>query len=296
MFRRSPTVWGFLQDIYLPLHPGISAGYRVQLETTVRLIERWHGGPLRITDLSESLLRRFLAAYSEDRSPVTVNAKRRQLLTLCRVARQEGLLRKVPEGVSRLREPRRMPDAWTVEQVSGLIRYCRTLSGRVDGTAKGPYWSSLFSTAYWTGCRATALRLTQTSDCDLERAWLLVRAETQKTDVDQLYQLSDQAVAELRLHFDGRRRLIWPWPHHSRTFTLHCREIMEGAGLRPSRRGMGLMQKLRRTAVTYAACESLELARLLAGHSSAQLTQKHYIDQRIARVPSPADVLPKLDI
>ena len=39
MFGRSPTLWGFLREVYLPLHPGISAGYRVQLETTVRMID-----------------------------------------------------------------------------------------------------------------------------------------------------------------------------------------------------------------------------------------------------------------
>ena len=296
MFRRSPTLWDFLRHVYVPLHPGISAGYRLQLETTVRLLTRWHGGPLRISDLSESLLRRFLAAYSENRSPVTVNAKRRQLLTLCRTARQEGLLRKVPEAIPRLREPRRMPEAWTVDQVSKLVRYSRTLTGNVDGTAQATFWASLFSTAYWTGCRATALRLTQTCDCDLDGGWILVRAETMKTDSDQLYQLSEQAVAELKPHLDGRRRLIWPWPFHCRTFSTHCRRIMEGAGLQPSRRGMSLMQKIRRTAISYVACESLELARRLAGHSSAELTRRHYVDERICTVPSPVDILPKLDI
>ena len=296
MFRRSPYLWVFLQEVYLPLHPGVSAGYRIQLEVTIRLIERWHGGPLRIRDLSESLLRRFLAAYRERRSPATVNAKRRQLLALCRLAHQEGLLGKVPERIPRLREPKRMPDAWTAEQVSQLIRYARTLSGNVDGTSCARYWSSLFSTAYWTACRATALRLTRTSDVDLESGWLLVRAETQKTDCDQLYQLSGQAVEELRPHLSRSRELIWPWPYHPRMFSIHCRQIMQAAALSPSLRGMGLMQKLRRTSISYAACESLELARRLAGHSSAALTRRHYIDERIAGVPEAAVVLPLLDI
>ena len=294
--RRVPMLREFLEGWYLPLRPNVSPGHAEQLTVTITLLERWHGGPLRITQLSESLLRRFLAAYSESRAPSTVNAKRSQLLALCRLAHQEGLLRKLPMGIPRLREPRRMPDAWTADEISQLIRYARTLPGRVDGSACRTFWPSLFSTAYWTGCRATALRLTRTSDCDLSEGWILVRAETQKQAVDQLHQLPEQAVAELARHYSADRDLVWPWPYHARTFPLQVRRIMEAAGLKPSRRGMGLMQKVRRTSISYAARESLELARRLAGHSSVELTRKHYVDERIAPIPSPAHVLPALDV
>ena len=124
----------------------------------------------------------------------------------------------------------------------------------------------------------------------------MVRAETQKTSKEQRFRLAPQAIASIALIYDPDRELIWPWPHCRRTLFTHFRRICESAGLKPNRRGMDLFQRIRRSSISYAAKCDLELARRLAGHSSVEMTRRHYIDERIAEAPSVVDVLPELDI
>lgn len=290
MFRLSDFV-----EIYTSRRPGISVGWTSQLQVAVSILDRWRGQPTLLSDLSEDLILEFMADFGKHRAARTVNTKRSAVLTLWRAAHEMGYVAKAPGKVPRLKEPRRMPTAWTAEQIAQLVRYAATLDCKLDGMDCGPYWSSLFLTAYWTGVRTHALRMVRTADCDLDAGWLMIRAENQKNGREQLFRLPKQAVDAIRKQYHPAQEFLWPWPYHPRTFYSHVRRIMEGAGLRPEK-SMGQIQQIRRTAVSYAARESLELARRLAGHSSIELTRRHYIDERVATVPSAADVLPKLDI
>ena len=74
--------------------------------------------------------------------------------------------------------------------------------------------------------------------------------------------------------------------------------IAEGAGLRSDPTlAMQLSHKLRRSALTQVAMSSgLDRAREQAGHSSAAMTRRHYIDPRLLRDRSAVDALPQLEL
>jgi len=286
----------FADAVYPLLRPGCGPQQLAHLGAAVRLLERWAGRRLQVAELSEDLLRGLLAAYATNRAAATVNMRRAQLLAVWRAAAESGYHPRSPGRIAKWPEPRRIPRAWSTAEVAQLVCYCRGLPGKVDGVPAGLWWASLVLTGYWTACRASALRQARSEDFCPADGWLLIRAEVQKPNADQLFHLPSQAIAEIAAHHDPGRELIWPWPYHRRTFWVHLRRHVEAAGLSADRRGKNLFQRLRRTAISYAAQVSLEAARELAGHSTVELTRRYYVDPRIAPGPSALNVLPTLDV
>jgi len=294
MVSSSITLREFLHADYAVRRLGLSQSSLEQLETAVRRFDDWAKHPVRLAELSTLFVTRFLRDYSKQHAAATVNSKRRAIMSLWRAAHSLGMAPQ-PDEVPTIKEPRRLPVAWTVEQINQLVAHCRTLPGYVGNLPRCDYWMSLVIVTYWTGCRITALRSTTTVDCDLSARYLIVRADHMKTNSDQMYRLSEQAVAAIRLVHSPNRQLLWPWPHCRRYFWASFRRIVEQSGLVSDTRGMDLFHKIRRTTISYAARDDIHLAMRQAGHASEQTTRRHYIDERIAWGRSAADVLPSLD-
>jgi integrase len=283
-------------DWYVSRSLGLSAGYTKQLSVAVGAVERWHQGPVRLSQLSGDFLRRFLAEHLRTHAAATTNSRRRALLTLWRAAAAEGAC-SPPPIIPRAREPRRLPTAWTKAEVERLIEVSRRLTGAIGPVARRDWWSSLLVTIYWTGSRVSALLSARTADCSLEAGYLILRAEHVKTAADVMFWLSGQAVEAIAAHYDAARELIWPWPYSAAyLWRFFRRKIVEPAGLRSDPRRLDLFHKLRRTSISLCAARGLELARRQAGHADAHLTLRSYVDPRIARPAPPARVLPELAI
>jgi integrase len=281
----------FLATTYLPSRMGMSPKSAEQLAVTTRL----YNPPLR--DLNELELSRMLSSYSQDHSPSTVNSKRRQILTLWDAAAVQGLCRPpFRKRVPRAREYRRTPLAWTKTEIEKLVTHCRRLSGQFGPIPQSMFWSSLVLFLWDTGARIGSTLAIRSTDCNLAERYVLLRAEDSKTGMDRLHRFSEMTAAAISGHYDRRRRLIWPWECHRRTLFKYFRWIVEDTGLQ-SESTMGLFHKLRRTNLSYtAAGGGIGLAQEQAGHSSPGLTQRHYIDPRIAHQRSSIDVLPELDL
>jgi integrase len=71
------------------------------------------------------------------------------------------------------------------------------------------------------------------------------------------------------------------------------REIVAEAGIRQPAGGRQLFHRLRRTTLSLCAAVDPSVAQRQAGHANYATTLKHYIDPRIARGRSAADVLPE---
>lgn len=294
MFRRSITLRAFLEGDYLPSRLGMRPSSAEQIQVAVNLLDQWAGRPVRVRHLTDRLVTGFLADYLADHAPSTVNSKRRALLTVWRAAHRLGLARP-PGNIPRVREPVRVRQAWRKPEVEQLVRYCLGLEGMIDGVPRRDYYSSLVITEYYTGARITALRQTRTADCNLADRLLVLRAETQKPNRDEVVALPDQAVAAIRRLYNPHRELIWPWPYCRRWWWGAFRAIVEGAGLKVDRNGLGLFHRLRRTNLSYIAREDFRMAVQQAGHSSGSMTWR-YIDQRIAPRRSGGELMPPLNL
>jgi len=268
-----------------------------QLALACRSLDLFLGRPALLSDLTAATLAAFLHAYLAHHAASTTNSKRRAILTLARWASKRGLAcQNCPADVPTAREPRRIPLAWTVDEIERLVAAARGWPGCVGTIPARLFWPSLFLATYDTGCRIGALRSARSVDLSMANRSLVIQPEATKTNVGCCYWLHDQTIAAIAGHYDLARELVWPWPHCRRLFWTATRRIVEKAGLVADRRGMSLYHKIRRTCISYCATVDLALAQQQAGHSDARLTARCYIDPRIARRQSAVDVLPRPDL
>jgi integrase len=226
-------------------------------------------------------------------SPATVNTKRSQLLALWRFAWRRRMLAELPRDVPRIREPWTPPVARQADELERLLEHCSTLRGDVAGIPKRDFWVSLFLSHYDTAQRPGALIQSRMADFDPTLGTILVRAGTTKNKHGKSYRLLPETVRILG-RMSTPREMLWPWPHCPRHLWTCCRRIMESAGLKCSRERKDLFYSIKRSSLSYTAARDLDLARQQAGHSSAAITLKHYIDPGIAESRSAADVLPTI--
>jgi integrase len=243
--------------------------------------------------LSEQTLCGFLAAYKQQWSARSTNNRRSHLLVLWMAATDYDLLL-VPPRLRRIRKLKTNadpPTAWTVEQVGHLFSMADHQQGKVCGVPSGLWWGALFRVIYWSGCRIRAM-LEAESNCYRKGEGVLVRNQKNKTP--QWYTLPASCCAAIDATHPERRRRLFPYREYSRAIFTDARRIIEAAGLDcPKGQGMGLFHRLRRTNISYCAAVDPAIAQRQAGHSSYATTLKHYVDPRIARGRTAADVLPE---
>lgn len=267
---------------YAASNLGLSDQGAYQLQIAVRRLEAWAGKPVHLADLSTDLVAGFLRhLLNSGQAPATVNSKRRCLLTLWRSAADEGLAPPVGR-IKPAREPQRIPDSWTLEQVAQLFAYTKSLRGRVAGIPRGLFFYSLLSALYDTGERVGAVLACRPDDFGGVAGTLRIPPESHKCRRERLCRLSsDTVTAVVRLiSIPVRRQIIWPWPHSRRHLFRTLRKIIEDAGLPTSKRGMGLTHRLRRTAGSLVeangGCGEQHLG------NSRRVFEAHYLDPRLA--------------
>ena len=290
-------LWKFLHEVYIPSRFTLAARSIYELEAAVRHLESFAGRPVEVKDLTDEFVCKFLRyRLSSGISAATVNGNRAKLLALWRCAWRKRLVDESPRDVPRCREPREHPRAWTKVQIEQLARTCQRLKGNVAGLPARDYWTSLVLVAWDTSTRIGALRQVRTEDVDLGHCSLRIRASTQKHLAADQHWLADQTVVVIARFYDPTRELIWPWPHCRRWFFVQFRRIVEAAGLDAGKHH-GLFHRVRRSSLSYtAAVGGIEMARRQAGHSTAAVTARHYLDPRIVRNRTARDVLPPLDL
>jgi len=287
----------FLREVYVPSKLDLSPGWIEQLDRTIGQFSRHLGHAARLADLNDEAVCRFLMQrLAEGLAPITVNGSRAKLLALWRCGWRKRRIDELPRDVPRCREPKPVPRAWNAEEVSRLAGQAATVLGYVAGLPAGRYWSTLVLVVWETGLRIGAVRQMTPDDFLPQGPALLARSTTQKTLLGQCMAIRSPLAAALAefLAVDPQRELIWPWPYCRRWFFARFRRIVESAGLTANRRGHDLFYRLRRSHLSYVARESLEAARQQAGHASAAVTLRHYIDPLIASQRPAVEMLPKL--
>ena len=286
----------YLKAKYLPSRLDMRPGSARQLRTAAGQFCDWR--PVPLGELCDEIVAEWLRYLVQiGRSPATVNSKRRAVLTVWRHAFRKGHVDQPPRDVPKCHEPQRIPRAWTVAEVEALVAACRKEPGEIAGIAARYYWPSLVLAVYNTGARISALRSVRCADCNLAERCLIVRHASQKQRRDRLFWLTDQTVAAIASHYNEARELVWPWPLHPDRLWKRFGQIVERSGIPDNRRHCDLFYKLRRTNLSYtAAAGGVEMAARQAGHASSRTTRTHYLDPRIAREQTAADVLPTLEI
>jgi integrase len=285
------TLAEFLEDVFLPSRIEVSAQYAANLCAIVRRLDAFLGCAVALDELNETDLCRYLSAYKQSACAITVNNNRRSLLTLWRAAWDEGLTDRPPRmgRIRRLPEEYSPPEAWTAEECNLLFSAAAEWPGMVGNIPAGQWWLSLLFTVYWTGCRIGALIHVPTAAYKDGR--LLVRR--QKNHRPQLYFLPASCCEAIDATRPAGRELLWPWPLHSTRLFATFRKIVEKAGVAHPPGGRQLFHRLRRTTLSLCAAVDPAIAQRQGGHADYATTLKSYIDPRISRGRTAADVLPE---
>lgn len=230
----------YLADVYLPARPALRPSTREQYALSARLLDEFSGGT-PIHDWTPDLLCRWLASLSG--SAATINSKRRAACTLWRAAVRHAPVEDVPKR----KEPRRVPQAWTLAEIEAIQSECRRQPGTIGGVNAADWWESLLLAVFDTGHRISAMLATVPADCNLADGWLLIRAEEEKTWADKIYQLADDTREVLSRHYDATRSRLWPWPYHTHTIWPKFRRIVRAAKVRYPGEHCNLFHRVRRT-------------------------------------------------
>ena len=280
----------FFDTTYLPLKLRSRSANTIRLyRHTVASFSRWLGRPATLEDLTDDAVSAYLASLNaRGLSPYTVNKERSQLLAIWNYAARKKFVPVFPD-VAPETLPKRVPQAWTVEDLSALLDACHSEPGTISGVPAADWWVSLHLVIYDTAERIGAVLELRWGD--YQPPWLLIPAESRKgRRADKLHKLGADTQSALARIRPPDRDLIWPWPRTQHTLYYHYNRILRRAGLPHD--GRCKFHRLRRTVASYyeAACGN---ASQLLGHTSRRTTEA-YLDPRIVRTAQPCDLLRRL--
>src|SRR5262245_64430054 len=204
----STTLEDFVRGVYLPAHLGMAASSVAQITISVRLFSITLGKTVTLADLNDGTLIEFLKRYkASGKSEKTVNNKRGDMLAIWRWAHKKEYVNEGPRDVPKLRERRRCPRAWSLEEFCGIVSSARLLRGHVGIWPTADWFEALLLTCYSTAPRISAVMGLKVADVQLDDA--VLHMYEPKTGIEAPHRLIPQCVDALRrIWGDGRRKLV----------------------------------------------------------------------------------------
>ena len=192
----------------------------------------------------------------------------------------------------KIREPKRTPNAWSIEQVRLLFAACDLVPGWWEGGPAAIYSKMGLSLIWDSGCRLNELLTALVQDVELERSiWYVPATHRKGSYSDREYALHPDTVALIRQTLAYPRARLFPFPFNRRQIWVHLRKILQLAGL-PTGRRFGF-HCLRRTTESYAAKErGIEWAAEAIGHGVG-VARRSYISPAIVGDHRLIDAIPR---
>ena len=239
------------------------------------------GRTLLLSDLSDENAGRMLQGLiAKGLSPRTVNNQRAYLLVFWKFCNRRRLVDTWPH-VADVPVPERIPRAWTREQFVKLFESFAKEPGQIAGIPAGIWWTTLVSVLWDTGERIGAVLQARWDCLDIETGELEIQAQHRKGGRKaMLYQLKPATIERLKEIVEPTRKLIFPFPLSIDMYYQRYTRALKRAGLPHGRHDK--THKIRRTFATYIEAAGGNATEALR-HGSRALTEKSYIDPRIAR-------------
>jgi integrase len=272
------TLSSYLATVYALQHE-IRPETQRQYEISVRLFERWSGGPVALLELDPLRVSAWLRDLSAIRAPSTVRAKRVQVMLLWRSAADDGLCPPPLRRVRSVRVPQPDPVAWTHAEVCQLLAATSRLQRWHPCGLRRSAWFALAVRVAWdTGLRwgdLTALRVDQITEGGL------VRLQQSKVRRPLLCRLSPSTWALARQTvWDCPREVLLPWTGSHETFSQQVAHLVGLARIRP-----GSWKWLRRGSATDVELSEPGSATAFLGHRpGSRVAAVNYLDQEILGV------------
>ena len=257
----------------------VTPNYAALLRARVRRFLAWRGGDVPIDELDSDEVNRFLAfLQTTTASRVTVDNYRRALLCVWRAAYMDRLNDHPPLRVRTIRQPRRIVQAFTADEIRRLLTVAERLGGFFpNGARRADFWTAIIAAAYSTGLRRGDLLAIGKEDIRTDGTVSLVQS---KTGYPITVQIGSDAIAAIR-RMPIELPRAFPWPFHENALPRQFRVLVKAALIRP-----GQFKWIRATAGSYAENAVPGNGPKMLGHRSAGVFRKHYEDVSITQ-PNP---------
>jgi integrase len=239
-----------------------------------------------LADLSDDNCTAMIHVLLDQKKAIrTINERRARLHALWTWLAKRGIVQKWPT-TPQLQAPKRIPVAWTAEELNRLLAASLDEPGRIGDVPACRWWFSLHLALWDTGERIGALLNSQWDG--LSGQWLRIQAEGRKGQhSDAIYKLSLRTVEEIE-KLRGPRAHIWHWPYCPVYLWPKYKRLRLRAGLPTDR--YSSFHRMRRSVATHLEAAGGNATEAL-GHSSRSITQRSYLDPRLLNRPQPSDLL-----
>lgn len=246
------------------------------------------GRPATLGDLTEdSILAMISLLQSRGLAPKTVNERRGRINAIWSWLAKRGIVKTWPT-VGPIPEPRRIPQAWSREQLGTLVDAAFSERGYIGSVPAGMWWGTLHLVAWESGERIGALMQAEWSMLDIPGRAMILPAEIRKGGRDDMRHRLTATTVNLLATIKSDRELIWEWPYDLKYVWLKYRGIRERAGLPTDRKSS--FHRIRKSAASWLDAAGGDAATFL-GHSSPEVARKSYIDPSVKESPAAADLL-----
>lgn len=293
------TLEQFLFEVYLPKNPQVGEEAAKQYRCACRHFDTFVSGDVSMRAMTVDHVADCLQAISDTgRANRTVNNCRQILLTLWQWAYELDLKDDPPptkRRLPKLREPKIVPNSWTLEQMATLKEAClaaKPLPRFKPYLWTGQHWWALCSLIWDTGHRVTALLKTPRDALDSD-GYLHVSAEDTKHFGEMVHKLKPSTIALIESLSDGDLLLHWP-KKPRQLWVCFERDVLVPSGLPYGARHK--FHCIRRTSAShlYAATGSPYDAMAHLGHTRIETTWG-YLDPKITgKKKAAAKLLPEI--
>ena len=276
------SLLAFAKHVYQPERMvGATELSKKHILISVRSFCRASGRNVMVSELTDEMVSGYMQSMVEQGyARPTVNNNRADLLALWRYGYKKKLLDRWPT-VDKVETFRRLPIAWTMEEMGIILQACATTPGMIAETRASLFWTALVLILFDTGLRLRAALSIERDNVNLGTGWVRVPAEDQKQKTEQRFQVTMQTTDAIQAIWYPARRLLFAWPWRQDAIFRRLAAILKRAGLPNGRRD--LFHKFRRTTASHiAAAAGIDAATRQLGQSGSAVT-KRYIDPTIAR-------------
>ena len=289
--KPSTPLAAFYKLIYLPANPSTKPKTIRLYGNSIKKFHRFIKREPMLSDLSDENVGNFLRSLADaGQSNETANKERANLLALWRHARAMGVVETGPT-VKKLPVPRRIPKALTVPELEKLQAAFNTLRGETGGIPNSDFLRACFAIQFATAERVGAVLELRFSD--ITGNIITFHAETRKGGRRAMIkEVPDWVLADVDRIRSPKRDRIFPIENSNRTkIQLLYKRLFERAGVeRPKGRNSHLLRSTHATLIYLAGGD----ATASLGHSSREVTRRHYLDPRFKPDDS-CEHLPPLD-
>ena len=287
--HRPQNLADFLSNEYVPRRMTLKARSVAQIEISVRSLDKFLGRPVRLDELTNALIRRWLMARLGSVGKDAAKRDRSNVLSLWREAMRLRKCRRVTIDVATIRVPRKVPRAVPVPDIEKL------LSAAADYLPKrrpkmpacgcwADWWVGLLLGIYDCAGRINAMLNVRVSDCDLVGLTITLRNEAAKTDLEQVLPITQQTANAIAKVISGRSaaELVFDFPCRRRAIWLKLKALAKSAGVTLAH-GQAFHSIRKTNATLTTALVSVEAAARTLGHGSTAMTWQRYVDPRLLR-------------